>query len=349
MIDKLTLKNFQAHKQSELKLGPGVNAIIGESDEGKTSIIRALYWTAQNKPSGGDFISDFSKRGECSSTIEIDGQEVTRFKNKTKNEYRINDQAFKALGKSGVPDEVKTALNLDDLNFQNQMDSPFLLSSSAGEVARYLNDIVNLNVIDDSLKRINSRTNTAARDIESVESEINNNADELVELAWIVKAEIELNDLEDDQLEFKNDQSLQEYLIDTLEEAEELTDQLAVYKDTAVEEGLIIELLSIITDYSNAEINLFDFKDHLNACKTILAERDGLLLDSNEIDSIDALDSLIAKYQGLSNVLNDFDEHLILIDNLTDEIEKLNSVIVLDEDKFKMEFPDVCPLCGDME
>ena len=132
MINKLRLSNFQAHKSSELEFCPGVNAITGESDEGKTSIIRALYWASQNKPSGGDFISDFSKRGECSSTIVVDGDEITRFKNKTKNEYIVNGQAFKALGKSGVPDEVRNTLQLSELNFQNQMDSPFLLSANCG-------------------------------------------------------------------------------------------------------------------------------------------------------------------------------------------------------------------------
>jgi len=52
------------------------------------------------------------------------------------------------------------------------MDSPFLLSSSSGEVARYLNDIVNLNVIDDSLKKVNAKTNECNRDIKFKEDEV---------------------------------------------------------------------------------------------------------------------------------------------------------------------------------
>ncbi|MCK9524299.1 MAG: AAA family ATPase, partial [Limnochordia bacterium] len=39
MIEKLTLKNFQSHKHSELEFAPGLNAIIGQSDSGKSALL----------------------------------------------------------------------------------------------------------------------------------------------------------------------------------------------------------------------------------------------------------------------------------------------------------------------
>jgi len=54
-----------------------------------------------------------------------------------------------------VPDAVIQALNLSELSWQSQMDAPFLLSASPGEVARMLNEVADLNKIDSTLVNIN--------------------------------------------------------------------------------------------------------------------------------------------------------------------------------------------------
>ena len=298
MIDKLILKNFQAHKSSELDFCPGCNCIIGESDEGKTSIIRALYWASQNKPSGGDFISDFSKRGECSASIVVDGNEVTRFKNKTKNEYRVNDQSFKALGKSGVPDEVSNILQLDELNFQNQMDSPFLLSSSSGEVARYLNDIVNLNVIDDSLKKVNAKTNACNRDIEEKGIEAGLLKTELESHNWLDEAESAVNTLDNDHSKLQNIEQSHEILKELLNDTDDLIEDLEPYKDLDIKEKEIDSLLVLNTEHES------DCEQHLIF--------EGCLYEADE------LDESINKYQ-------DQDDELYQISLLVKEWESWNS------------------------
>ena len=57
MIKKIQIQNFQSHKETTLKLDPGVNIIVGTTDSGKTSILRALRWVIWNRPSGDDFRS----------------------------------------------------------------------------------------------------------------------------------------------------------------------------------------------------------------------------------------------------------------------------------------------------
>ena len=344
-IDKLILRNFQGHKHSTLEFPSGLSAITGESDEGKTSIIRALYWAAQNKPSGGDFISDFSKRGECSSAVVVDGNEVTRFKNKSKNEYRVNGLAFKALGKGGVPDEVKNILQLDDLNFQNQMDAPFLLSNNGGEVARYLNKVADLDIISTSLTKIKSKVDSANRDIKSKEAEIEINKTELEELNWIKEAEKELSQLEDDYLEFENKQSLQELLIDTLEECDDLGEELEKYQDNETEEMKIRLLLEQYRNYKTG-LGIFEtFTSELNNVKTIINKIDSLPFNKKEIESIIDLSALIDTYQTEYKTLNQFDNLIGDIYGLKDEKEVCVESIQTSETEFKNEFPSVCPLC----
>ncbi len=349
MINKLQLKAFQAHKLSNLEFDPGVNAIIGESDEGKTSIIRALYWAAQNKPSGDDFISNFSKRGECSATVEIDRQTVTRFKNKTKNEYRINDQEFKALGKSGVPDEVSNILQLDDLNFQNQMDAPFLLSNNGGEVARYLNDIVNLNVIDVSLTKIKSKVNGTARDIEENAKEAGLLKTELSELDWILEAEKEILKLEDDYHEHKNKSEVNEMLADLLDDIDDLSEELAKHKDRDQELYDICLLIDEAKAYLSSAEQLDSFKNDLNGVKTISSKLDSLPFDKKEIYDLIALNDSINDFQVKEKALGDLNELIESYYGLDDEISILSEAIQAKEDDFSKSFPDVCPLCGDIK
>lgn len=349
MISKLKLKSFQAHKSSELEFCNGVNAIIGESDEGKTSIIRALYWAGQNKPAGGDFISSFSKRGECSATIEIDGNEITRLKNKSKNEYRINEQPFKALGKGGIPEEVSSILKMDELNFQNQMDSPFLLSSSSGEVAKYLNNIVNLNVIDESLRKINSKVNDYNKDIASKESDIESNKAELETYKWIDQAEKELNDLESINTEYETKKTDNRILADLLNDIDDLLEELEQFKDRDQE---LYDICLLIDEYKNYEAqqnHLNSFKDDLNAIKSISDKIDSLPFDKKEIKDIVDLSTLIDSYLDKEKYMWDFNKLMNEIDSTEAVIEVCVESIQTLETGFKNEFPDVCPLCGDLK
>ena len=44
MIDKIKIENIQSHKNTELNLSNGINVIVGSSNNGKSAILRALYW-----------------------------------------------------------------------------------------------------------------------------------------------------------------------------------------------------------------------------------------------------------------------------------------------------------------
>jgi hypothetical protein len=135
----MTLENFQGHKHTELSFVPGINAIIGSSDNGKTSILRAIRWAYNNRPLGDDFVSHWNITekgkllGESSTTLVFDCGSLTRIKTPTRNGYTIGDVELGAIG-TDVPKEVTDLFNMTDLNFQDQDDRPFLISESAGDV-----------------------------------------------------------------------------------------------------------------------------------------------------------------------------------------------------------------------
>jgi len=155
MIEDISIKNFQSHPDSFLRLSKGVNIIKGTSDVGKSAILRSLYWVIEGIPMGDAFRSDWG--GDTEVRITVDGNTVGRKRNNADNIYFLNEEKFKAF-KTNIPDEIKAVLNISEkINIQKQMDTPFLLSQSSGEKARQLNELVDLQIVDASLQYIEKK------------------------------------------------------------------------------------------------------------------------------------------------------------------------------------------------
>lgn len=192
MIDRLEIQNFQGHKDTCLSFHKGINVITGLSYTGKTSIIRALRWLINNKPSGNNFRSRWG--GHTGVCIHFNNNYITRFKNEDGNGYVLNDNKFKAIG-SDVPDEIKKELNISDINIQYQLDSPFLLSESAGEITRFLNKIIDLEKIDLSLSRAEQDRRKVKNEIEFIKTQIEKLEKQKMEYKFINEMEKDFNEL----------------------------------------------------------------------------------------------------------------------------------------------------------
>jgi len=160
VIKKVTMKNFQSHKDSTIEFTNGVNTIIGTSDHGKSSIIRAIQLVRENVPSGLDYVSNWvevNTHGPKETTevvVETDTNTLRRCRGNKENDYHLDDTTFSAFG-LGVPEEIEDALAMTDLNLQEQKDSFFLLNQSSGEIMRRINSFVNLELIDTTLSNAN--------------------------------------------------------------------------------------------------------------------------------------------------------------------------------------------------
>ncbi len=166
MIRSLTLTNFESHEDSLFRFHPGVNAIIGESDAGKSAVVRSLLWCLQNGIPGSGFCRHGTKTTEATVVLK-EGTTITRTrKGKTGNLYQLDDVEFAAF-RDKVPEEIANAVNMDSLNYQLQFDPHFLLTESAGQVSRILNKAVNLDVIDRSTTAINQKEKSLMRTLES--------------------------------------------------------------------------------------------------------------------------------------------------------------------------------------
>lgn len=146
MFDKVEIRNFMSHKNTELEFLPGVNVIIGESDRGKSAAFNAIRWITSNRPLGEAFRSSWG--GDTSAKLFLsEGNTIERLRTNSKNEYLLNGKALTAFG-TEVPEQVLELLQMDEYNIQAQMDPPFMLSHTPGEAARMLNRAASLEEID---------------------------------------------------------------------------------------------------------------------------------------------------------------------------------------------------------
>lgn len=244
MINSLTIKNFQSHKKNKLVFDKGINMIIGQTDAGKSGIIRALSWGITNKPSGEEFRSDWG--GLTRVSIKLDDKKIDRVKGTNRNTYNLKWEGkhseFKSFGQD-VPKDIKELVNFSPLNMAGQFDSPFLLSVSGGEVAKYLNKIVQLDKIDLSLTNINRVLRQEQTELRYKEKELREVEEKLGEFHWIQEAEGQLVALEAAQSKMSDKKGKANELSDLLKVLKEYDAKLDVVWETSQHKEVVDKLI----------------------------------------------------------------------------------------------------------
>ena len=178
LFKRLQIRGFQRHKKLNIEFSPTITTIVGATDTGKSSIYRALKYLATNRPKGDSFINwDVDTTALC---LDVDESRLIRKKGK-ENFYKVGKHKLTAFG-TDVPEEVQKLLNISEINFQNQHDSPFWLTETAGEVSRQLNAVVDLSSMDKMLSAVASRLRSLNAENKTILSRIKDAEEEQQQL-----------------------------------------------------------------------------------------------------------------------------------------------------------------------
>lgn len=195
MIESLTVHDFQRWEHLEVVFDPKVTVLTGPSDRGKSSLLRLLRWIALNRPGGESFVRHDADTAQ--GILRVDGHEITRRRKRGgENVYALDGREFVAFGQS-VPEDISRLLDLTELHFQRQHDPSYLFSSSPGEVARELNQVVNLALIDDALSRAAIAQRSARSEAAYAEQRLSAAQEQMKALSWAEEADKALQDLEE--------------------------------------------------------------------------------------------------------------------------------------------------------
>lgn len=174
-IKGVIIKNFQSHTDTKLAFTDGCNLLLGSTDNGKTSILRAITWCLDNYPLGTDFITHKAK--ECTvRVIFSNDMYIERSRTRKDTGYyetgRIDEngndtdvQRYQGFT-NNVPVEVinihqtpKVSItkNLEThLNMSMQLDRPFLITDSVNDKAIAIGKITGTDLIDGAIKEVGS-------------------------------------------------------------------------------------------------------------------------------------------------------------------------------------------------
>lgn len=145
MLERLRIKDFQCHGDLGIEFGPKVTTLTGASDIGKSAVLRAIRWAMTNRPLGDAHVRNGAE-GVVVKLL-VDGRTVRRRRGKGVNAYELDRKRYEAFG-GDVPEEIGNLLGVGDMNFQGQHDPSFWFGLSPPEVARQLNRVVDLDVMD---------------------------------------------------------------------------------------------------------------------------------------------------------------------------------------------------------
>lgn len=352
MLVYLEVENFQMHKHLRLDFVPGVNVLQGESDVGKSCLIRALLWVMTNRPVGFNFRHwDCKKNDQVKVSIEIQQgdivNKIVRIRSEAVNEYWLNDQVFKAMGAS-VPEPILQVLNMQDFNMQTQYLPHFLLSVSAGEVAKSLNAACDLSVIDRTIKGINAIATKAKADCKYAEKEAQDIEQKLEALDWLEQAkekasilasEIQINEKKRQKAEnlkaliiridsFENDLKSKQGFLEYWQDLSQIDELLASFTKMQVQRNGLHTLL----------LKAFQVKKQLQTCKQAQIPPDDLI----------SLDETIQSVTALRIEHNDIQNIVSRISEISDEL----FITKKQYKKLKIELSTVwdsleyCPLCN---
>jgi exonuclease SbcC len=193
MLKKAILKNYESHEDSTMEFSPGINVIIGDTDSGKSGSLRGILGVITNTMFGLEHISDWirTKTGtvkagkEGSVSIEADDKIITRFRSDKLNGYRMTGEQDLGAVRDKVPDCVANHLNVGDVNIQRQFNAPFLLGLGPTQVAKYLNSLVRLDVIDKYIQAVNKKVLANGASISKEEEEIKAIETQIESYKWI--------------------------------------------------------------------------------------------------------------------------------------------------------------------
>lgn len=189
MLTRLELEDFQPHEKTAIDFTHAVTAIIGPTDIGKSSVIRALRWVMLNSGRAESLIRHGTKGTRVK--LYFDDCVIGRERSTSENLYTMGDEVYKAFGVN-VPETIADKLNVSPANFQLQHEAAYWLSATGGEVSRQLNAVVDLGIIDDALA-YGIYNQKACNEKEVTAKETLKKARETAEaLAWVQQAAVGL-------------------------------------------------------------------------------------------------------------------------------------------------------------
>lgn len=337
-IDKAEIYNFQAHSKKVIDFTNGLNVIVGESNAGKTAIIRAIYWVLFDKPSGSDFI----KTGAKSVKVRLhlsNGYIIERRRTRSvSGTYTLTypdgkTEEFKGFSNS-IPIEILNAHQMPEVkvngtgykvNVATQLETPFLIGNSPTERLSLLGALVDADRADAAKREIGTEKKRASTEKNQLIALRDEKVEELSKYEYLDKMKKDIDILEIAIGKLENDEIKLESMIKAKER----------YESSIVELDRVSARLNSIS-IPDPKL-LEDLKASLNKQYELETIKDRFEKATANLNLIDDRLKSLPNFKNAQNSINDFKEKiekLEYMENLNTDYNHLDKE--LKSDKFKV-------------
>lgn len=346
MLKSALFIGIQRHRETYLEFHPGFNAIIGDTDAGKSALWRGFNWVYTNRPLGIEYLMNWDMKFMQVDLNFDDVGVISRYRNKggSKNYYQINDEEPQTGFGHNPPGPIITALNIGDLNVQHQKDQFFLLNSSAPEVSRYLNKIANLEVIDRTLSAAKRDADACAADIRKYGAEAEALEAELKTFDYLDEMEDDLTDLEGFQAQAISTSKKAQRLKSALSQWESLQAEKKTLAHYLTSEDELEEIKKQHDEYLRIRGKRLDLADLINQYKILRDEKEGMPDFVQAEADLTMLSKHIDRSSAVEKDLTNLDRLVVSHQRLTKELEKVGQEIKDKESELGLKTKGLCTI-----
>lgn len=216
----LKIEDFQSIGNAILEFTPGINLILGQSNSGKTAILRAIDSVLSNPSYAKTFVKH--RTSGCGVTFEYDGNTVSWQKSaKGGTTYTINGEEYSKVGTSDLFDILSNngfvkSDSEEVMNIEGEWDLPFPFDRTPAELFRLFENVFCVSDSATILKSFKEEESDLVKQCSDVKDKIKRTNSKISSLEEL-EQEANLVKLKDDLSTFENNANAYFDLLDDYE------------------------------------------------------------------------------------------------------------------------------------
>lgn len=297
LISDIIIHNFQIHKDLHIKLKPGVNIILGDTDAGKSAIIRALKLLFDNQPRSGEsiFQNKFDKDPLSIEVIHAKGDRLKRHKRR----YYLNGKLMKAFGTNAL-EPIKELFPLKDINWQRQLESHFLVLQTGGGAAKILNASTGMEDQELLIKEVKSEISESKSNIKRIHKnneEHKETMERLQNINRFLEDALYIETIEKQTVDLQSTKTELKKLLDNIYQYKEDKKDIHVINDRLQD---IIIIQSKFAMIQGQKVLISNLRDLLNRIKKVQIEVHNKSIYNKRLHSINLIINNENKYSKIA-------------------------------------------------
>lgn len=195
---KVHIENFQSISEADLEFKQGINIIVGQSNSGKSAILRAIKGAILNPSGSQRYIKNGTKKFQVN--LDYEGNSIEWSREGQSPVYTINGEQYQKVGNSNLMNILdKSGFVLDEnknlMNIEGELELLFPFDKSNAELFKLFEK--NIFCISDStaiVKLIKADEDETEKQKDNAEYELNRYKQKLQALEEL-ESEVDLNHL----------------------------------------------------------------------------------------------------------------------------------------------------------